>query len=222
MRPCYRMGPVAADLETPQQLFDTSQRVPQTPPAQRVFGGGSVTADEHSSLSHLRAAAHPVRLRIMSLLTGAELSAAEVARELDVTHANASYHLRRLADAGQITVASTETIRGGVAKRYRYVIDDDTPLWTSDELTVAEQQTAYVRATAAELERRSQLVDPDHVKPYVDLETWVEPETWDRVLALVNQAGDLLHAQARPAHSPDTIHVTLTSLAFRMLEEPPA
>ena len=30
----------------------------------------------------LRAVAHPVRLRILSLLTGTELSAAEVAREL--------------------------------------------------------------------------------------------------------------------------------------------
>ena len=39
----------------------------------------------------LRATAHPVRLQILSLLTGAEMSAAEVARELDLTHANASY-----------------------------------------------------------------------------------------------------------------------------------
>ena len=48
-------------------------------------------------VASLRAVAHPVRLRILSLLTGTELSAAEVARELDLTHANASYHLRVLA-----------------------------------------------------------------------------------------------------------------------------
>ena len=46
------------------------------------------------SSNHLRALAHPVRLRILSLLTGADLTAADVARELGITHANASYHLR--------------------------------------------------------------------------------------------------------------------------------
>ena len=64
--------------------------------------------------------AHPVRLRIMSLLTGAALTAAEVARELDLTHANASYHLRSLMAAGMIVPAGEERIRGGVAERYRY------------------------------------------------------------------------------------------------------
>ena len=43
-------------------------------------------------IASLRAAAHPLRLRILSLLTGSALSAAEIARELDITHANASYH----------------------------------------------------------------------------------------------------------------------------------
>ena len=74
-------------------------------------------SDDHDAVSSLRAVAHPLRLRILSLLTGAELSAAEVARELDVTHANASYHLRVLADAGEVVVAGEEKIRGGVAKR---------------------------------------------------------------------------------------------------------
>ncbi|WP_268815939.1 helix-turn-helix domain-containing protein [Amycolatopsis alkalitolerans] len=37
--------------------------------------------------------AHPLRLRLLSLLTGASLSAAEAARELGETQANVSYHL---------------------------------------------------------------------------------------------------------------------------------
>ena len=73
--------------------------------------------DELSETAALRAMAHPLRLRMLSLLTGAELSAAEVARELGVTHANASYHLRVLLDAGELEVAGEEKIRGGVAKR---------------------------------------------------------------------------------------------------------
>ena len=72
------------------------------------------------SSNQLRALAHPVRLRILSLLTGADLTAADVARELGITHANASYHLRFLLDAGEIVVSGEETIRGGRARRYRH------------------------------------------------------------------------------------------------------
>ena len=75
--------------------------------------------DELSETAALRAMAHPLRLRMLSLLTGAELSAAEVARELGITHANASYHLRVLLDAGELEVAGEEKIRGGVASGCR-------------------------------------------------------------------------------------------------------
>ena len=69
--------------------------------------------------------AHPVRLQMLSLLTGSSLTAADVARELGLTHANASYHLRNLLNAGLIRQAGEERIRGGVAKRYRYDADRD-------------------------------------------------------------------------------------------------
>ena len=55
--------------------------------------------------------AHPVRLRMLSLLTGASLTAADIARELGLTHANASYHLRNLLTAGLIVQAGEERIR---------------------------------------------------------------------------------------------------------------
>src|SRR3954454_21445275 len=73
----------------------------------------------------LRAMAHPVRLRMLSLLTGASLTAADVARELGLAHASASYHLRSLLSAGLIVQAGEERIRGGIAKRYRYDADRD-------------------------------------------------------------------------------------------------
>ena len=75
---------------------------------------------DHDAVARLRATAHPVRLRILSLLTAEAMSAAEVARALELTHANASYHLRQLHDVGELVVESEEKIRGGVAKRYRY------------------------------------------------------------------------------------------------------
>ncbi|GGK95325.1 ArsR/SmtB family transcription factor [Mangrovihabitans endophyticus] len=78
-----------------------------------------------SRTATMRATAHPVRLQIMSLLAGAAMTAAEVARKLGLTHANASYHLRRIAEVGLIVPAGEERIRGGVAKRYRYAVGDD-------------------------------------------------------------------------------------------------
>nr|WP_244162473.1 helix-turn-helix domain-containing protein [Amycolatopsis regifaucium] len=72
------------------------------------------------TLEGLRVLAHPVRLRILSLLTGAAMSAAEAARELGETQANVSYHLRRLHEAGLLDVAEEVRIRGGLAKRYRH------------------------------------------------------------------------------------------------------
>src|SRR5215207_8376146 len=76
--------------------------------------------NDPGDVARLRATAHPVRLRILSLLTAEAMSAAEVARALELTHANASYHLRQLHDVGALVVESEEKIRGGVAKRYRY------------------------------------------------------------------------------------------------------
>ena len=102
----------------------------------------------------LRAVAHPVRLRMLSLLTGTELSAAEVARELGITHANASYHLRTLLDAGELVIASEEKIRGGVAKRYRHPWEEGAARQSPKQVGTLEDRTLYVRVMAEELVRR--------------------------------------------------------------------
>ena len=102
------------------------------------------------AVARLRATAHPVRLRIMSLLTAQAMSAAEVARELELTHANASYHLRLLHDIGELVVESEEKIRGGTAKRYRY----DASRELADRTSGVDDRIAYARANAVEVERR--------------------------------------------------------------------
>ena len=50
----------------------------------------ATTESDDQAVARLRATAHPVRLRILSLLTVEAMSAADVARALDLTHANAS------------------------------------------------------------------------------------------------------------------------------------
>src|ERR1035438_78848 len=79
----------------------------------------SLEVDERRLVA-LRALAHPLRLRMLSLLTGAAMSAAELARELGVSQALASYHLRQLADAEAVELAEERSRRGGKERRYRY------------------------------------------------------------------------------------------------------
>lgn len=169
--------------------------------------------DAAGRVSEMRATAHPVRLQMLSLLTGTQLSAAEIARELAITHANASYHLRFLAAAGLVVEAGEEKIRGGTAKRYRHPWDAAT--LSSTRSSRAENE-GYVAAVAAELVRRYQLKHPGTSAFTTDAELWVAPEIWDEVCALVTQASHLVHREAQPPRTPGAIHVNMTAATFQM------
>jgi predicted ArsR family transcriptional regulator len=164
-------------------------------------------------LSTLRSVAHPVRLRILSMLTAQPMSAAEVARELDLTHANASYHLRVLHDAGELVVESEEKIRGGTAKRYRYVVggDPEHPVNSASN----EDHIAWQHATNSEVVRRLALRVKGHTNSS-DIETWVTPETWQAAIDAISGAMTMLHEEARPPRTEGTIHVSASSQAFVM------
>lgn len=166
---------------------------------------------------HLRALAHPLRLRILSLLTASELTATEVARELGTTHANASYHLRLLEAAGEIVVAGEQTIRGGRAKRYRHHWREEdragsastTPTGPADALLV-------VRAATEELRRRYPHRRRDVPGIVTDAELWVDLETWSRARALLAEASALVHDAARPPRTEGTEPVNLSVFGFAM------
>lgn len=160
----------------------------------------------------LRAMAHPVRLRIMSLLTGAALTAAEVARELGLTHANASYHLRNLLASGLIVPAGEEKIRGGVAKRYRYDVAGDRTVKSP------EQRRALHVALGNELVRRTAEGRFDRKSLMGDAEFWIEPEQWLAIRAKITAAVRELHEAARPPRTPGTIRTSTTVSMFEMAD----
>ncbi|MEJ7833932.1 MAG: helix-turn-helix domain-containing protein [Nocardioides sp.] len=168
------------------------------------------SSNEQDDIAQLRSLAHPLRLRMLSLLTGASLSAAEVARELEVTHANASYHLRLLADAGLIVIDGEERIRGGVAKRYRHPWDQPHQKVSGEELA------GQVESMSQELLRRFARRQAGVRGTYTDAELWVDPEVWQQVVESLTQASLLLHAEARPPRTEDTMPVNLTVAAFGM------
>lgn len=174
-----------------------------------------------ASASDLRAVAHPIRLQILSLLTGAELSAADLARELGTTQANASYHVRVLASAGLIVSAGEERIRGGLAKRYRHPWQDsgvagpEPPAHQSD---VDEAYQRFIQAVSSEAVRRSAARRPGP-GTISDAELWVDEDTWQRCVDLVIQASTLLHDAARPPRTDGTIRTNLSAVLFTMNDD---
>jgi DNA-binding transcriptional ArsR family regulator len=150
---------------------------------------------------------------MLSLLTGAELSAAEVARELATTQANASYHLRVLQRAGLLEAAGEEKVNGGVAKRYRALWDRQEP---RDPEHADEDADAEILAMAEVATNRlayRQRGAPGH---FTDAALWVEPEVWNTVLDRLADASRLLHESARPPRSAGTVRANLSVLAFRL------
>jgi len=157
----------------------------------------------------LRALAHPLRLRLLSLLTGAALSATEVAAELGLAHAVASYHLRQLAAAGLIQiVAEPPPARGHQQRRYRY--DPSQPI----QLGQVDGREAWVTAQLDDLRRR--LLLPSGERLLADAEVWLEPADWTAARELADQLARLVHAVARPPRAPGTRLVSVTVIALAL------
>lgn len=171
-------------------------------------------------IAALRARAHPLRLRMLSLLTGASMSAAELARELGVSQALASYHLRQLADAEVVELAEERSRRGGRERRYRYRVEPsvDVQRPASDD----EGQALFVEAIVVELRRRSGQRASELPGLTIDAELWVHPDDWEQARQAIAAAGILLHERARRPHQPGTVHVNTTVAMFQMVDlDPP-
>ena len=173
-----------------------------------------------TDLDRLRATAHPLRLRLLSLLTGDAFSAAQAARELGETQANVSYHLRVLERAGLLEVAEVVPVRGGRAKRYRHTVSSEPfVLDPLDASSVSADEHAsrgvFVDAMAGELTRRVRRLSAG-AQVFTDAELWVGSREWSEVVELVGRASAMLHAAARAPRSADTIPVTMTAALFEL------
>ncbi|MFI5495331.1 ArsR/SmtB family transcription factor [Actinoplanes sp. NPDC051859] len=167
----------------------------------------------------LRAMAHPVRLRILSLLTGAALTAADISRELGLTHANASYHLRTLLAGGLIVPDGEERIRGGIAKRYRYDAARDRERDRESGRAVnADVQRPLFATVANELIRRTAEADWSVGGTMTDAELWVDPEVFRDVRDRIARASRDLHDAARAPRTPGAVRTSTTIAMFKMVD----
>jgi predicted ArsR family transcriptional regulator len=156
---------------------------------------------------------------MLSLLTATAMSAAEVARELDITHANASYHLRQLLAAGQVVVAEEVEIRGGRARRYRY---DPSRAHDRLERTPWDRETRRTTyaALTEELGRRATLAaGPPARQSLTDAELWIDAQTWARLCDRMTDLMGELHRAAVARGTTGAIHTSTTAAMFVMAEQ---
>ncbi|RUR03043.1 ArsR/SmtB family transcription factor [Labedella endophytica] len=170
---------------------------------------------DSDDLDGLRVVAHPLRLRLLSLLTGESLSAAEAARALGETQANVSYHLRRLAQAGLVQLVEETRVRGGTAKRYRHDPASGEALSAGPTDDVA----ALLSALASQLAARSSRYRDGTRFTFTDVEVALPPGAWERVRGLADEAGRILHDEAVAADSPDAVRVASTIALFEVAAE---
>jgi predicted ArsR family transcriptional regulator len=162
----------------------------------------------------LRAMAHPLRLQILSLATGAALSAAELAQELGIAHAAASYHARQLAEAGLLQIVEDEGERSGPGRppvRYRY---DHRRGGHLDRSTGEE---ALWAATAQDMQRRIRARTRHHVG--ADGEVWLAPEDFEEVRELAARISQLMHERAQRPRAEGAVHASVSVYAFELGDE---
>lgn len=158
----------------------------------------------------LRALANPLRIRIVSLLTGTSMSATEVAEELGIAHASASYHLRQLAEAGFLQQVDEQSPRGGKGRpRRRYRYDPAS----GARLDRSEGRQLLHEAMTADLARRLAATRAQRMS--MDAEVWLDRSAWEEVVGLIDQAVALVHDKAGP-RSDGGIKVSMTALLLEL------
>lgn len=147
------------------------------------------------------------------MLTGRVMSSAELARELEMSHAAVSFHVRQLAAAGYLEVAETRSVRGGQERRYRQRAGGRSE-WEQ------EDPRLVVAALAEDLSRR--LDDgPGKWRLFSDAELWVNHRVWDDVRRRIVAAMQDLQDAAGAPSSEGAVHVSATALLFEIGSAPP-
>ncbi len=165
---------------------------------------------DNTAVNGMRLVAHPLRLRLLSLLTGRAMSAAEAARELGETQANVSYHVRRLADGGLLELVDEVAIRGGTAKRYTHRSDTGEALTDSDR----EGFLSLMQALSHQLTTRAASYRENTSFAFTDAHVSIPAEEWPRVQQLARELGHVIHELAERPTGDTAVRASLTVAAF--------
>jgi DNA-binding transcriptional ArsR family regulator len=143
----------------------------------------------------VRALAHPVRLRILSILEERVASPKEIAREIGAPLTHVSYHVRQLAQLGLIKLDRTTPRRGAVEHHYRMdaspsISDDawrEAPAIAKEALIGVSLELLSTQVNAAAAEEGFSRVDSHLARLPLELdeEGWVEASK--AIAALVDE-----------------------------------
>ena len=161
--------------------------------------------------------AHPLRLQMLSLLTGSSLSATELSRELGISHARASYHLRQLHEAGVVELAEVRPRQGGRERRFSYRAGSPGSRGT---VQVRQAHGLFAEALCVEVRRRVRQAQEGATRLGIDAELWVEPADWQTAFEAIKAAGEELHRRALPPRSAGAVRVSVSALLFAMTDAP--
>ncbi|MFG2721449.1 helix-turn-helix domain-containing protein [Streptomyces sp. NPDC048416] len=165
----------------------------------------------HDSRQLMRAVSDPSRLRLLNLLSAQEMSAAEAAREMGVTQALASYHLRKLFAVGLVEVVRTHNNRGATEKVYGLTSMGREPVSVGEGSLVM-----LVEAVAGELRRRVGASEREAPSLVSDAEVWAPVEVVEKVRRDLAESISELIRSGRPPGSPGAVPVSVTAVLFRM------
>lgn len=161
----------------------------------------------------LRALAHPIRLRMLSLMWAEPMSAAELARVLGIGHGLATQHLRVLEKTEYVELVEVRAKRGGRERLFKAV--HGLPL---SEQAAEGGLPLLVESLANAARARVPAHTTERPLLAVDGELWVDPEVWKEVYDSLVTAIGRVHDAAVPAHTPGAERVSVTAIAFAMNE----
>ena len=165
-----------------------------------------------SDFEQLRVTAHPIRLQILSLLTGNSMSQGEVAKSLGFSNAAISYHFNTLKSAGWLKETGTKSVRGGTAHLFTY---------NSASISSKKQRNlgpSSWQAVGSELIRRAKHFRKG-VQLLADADIHIDPQTWHELATEMQSIVIRIHEAAVPPKSKNAVRVNLTVAMFEMKDK---
>lgn len=166
-----------------------------------------MSLENNEPIVRLRALSHPLRLRILGMVTGRAISATEVAAATGAAHAAASYHLRQLAQAGLIRAVPPPAVaarRGRGRPQQRYAMRP-----------AALRRLAPRSARLIERHLLSELgrtLGQAGTKRITNAEVWLTPADATRLRTVTAEADRIVHSKGQPPGAPRSKHISLTSV----------
>jgi DNA-binding transcriptional ArsR family regulator len=124
---------------------------------------------------------HPVRLRIVHLMSGGRVRTTSdlCAAMPDVPKTTVYRHVGLLAEAGVLEVAGEQRVHGAVERRYRLqqaraVIDRDT----AASMTLEDHRRTFAAAMASLLAEFNAYLDQEHADPIADSVGYIQLPLW--------------------------------------------